>query len=379
MRFRDAFAWSRAFGLLLFGIILPLGLAGCGGGAGRNMVALVEAPLPPGAKTVELLVATNRSLDPQENRDFTNDRGTALHFAAYTVSIPPDHQPGQIEDGDEHRNPATGFVVIRERRLDKAAFQQAIAPQGGSPTVGIFVHGYNTGFRDALFRAAQMKADANFQGKLVVFSWPSQGRLAGYLTDRDSSVYSRQYLAETIGMAARGRGAEQVNILAHSMGTWLTVETVRDMRLSGQWARLPRPRVILAAPDIDFDVFRSQIQVIGPLEPPITVLTSPDDRALLASRKLAGDRVRLGAMNVSDPRLQAIAKSAGLRVVDISALDAEDSTKHNRFAVLARYQPRLREMERANAGVRQAGAFVFRTIGAVVSSPFEIVETAIGD
>lgn len=343
------------------------------------MVAVVDKPLPAGAKTVELYVATTRGVNAPEGRDFTNDRAPTLSFAAYTISLPPNHEAGKIEDDDEHLNPATGFVVLSERRLEQADFERAIGPKSGQPTVGIFVHGYNTGFRDALFRAAQMKSDSSFPGRLVVFSWPSQGQLAGYLTDRDASTYSRQYLARVIEMAARGRGAEQVNILAHSMGTWLTVETIRDMRLSGRWASLPKPRVVLAAPDIDIDVFRSQMQIIGPLDPPMTVLTSPDDRALLASSKLTGGRDRLGAMQVADPRIQDIAKQAKLRVVDISALDSEDATRHNRFATLAKYQPRLREMEKANAGVRQAGAFVFRTLGTVVSSPFQVVESIVSD
>jgi esterase/lipase superfamily enzyme len=341
------------------------------------MVAIVDKPLPAGARTVDIYVATTRARNEPEASEFTNGRAKALHFAVYTVSIPPEHAYGAVEKGDDHLNPANGFTVVRERRLDHAQFEREIGPKAGN--VGIFVHGYNTGFRDAVFRAAQMKADSGLPGKLVLFSWPSQGQLAGYLTDRDASTYSRLYLAEVIGIAARGRSPGGLTVIAHSMGTWLTVETIRDLRLSGRWAALPKPRVILAAPDIDVDVFRSQMQTIGPIEPPITVLTSPDDRALKASSRLAGGYERLGAMSVTDPRLLAIAGPARLRVIDISALESGDAFHHDRFVMLAKYQPKLAELEKSTGGVRQAGAFVFRTIGNAVASPFQIVESVIGD
>ncbi|MCZ8184332.1 MAG: alpha/beta hydrolase [Beijerinckiaceae bacterium] len=359
-------------------LVTGMALAGCAGSA-RNDVALVQQPLPPGARMVELYVATTREPNGLDAREFSNNRASTLHFAAYRISIPPGHEYGAIEAGDDHLNPANGFAVLAERRLDRAQFEREIRPNAGDPRLGIFVHGYNTGFRDAVFRGAQMKADSNYPGKMVLFAWPSQGQLTGYLTDRDASTYSRQYLAELIGMAAQGRRSGDLSILAHSMGTWLTVETVRDLRLAGRWAGLPKPKVTLAAPDIDIDVFRTQMQAIGPLDPPMTVLTSPDDRALKASSRLAGGYQRVGAMEVKDPRLLEIARQARLRVVDISALDSGDSFRHDRFVMLAKYQPRLRELEKSGGAVRGAGAYVFRTLGSVVSSPFQLVESVIAE
>ena len=53
-------------------------------------------------------------------------------------------------------------------------------------------------------------------------------------------------------------------------------------------------------------------------------------------------------MKVDDPRILEIAKSAQLRVVDISSLDSDGPTNHNRFVTLAKYQPRLREIDQAS-------------------------------
>lgn len=46
------------------------------------------------------------------------------------------------------------------------------------------------------------------------------------------------------------------------MGAWLTVEALRQLRLARNDAAINRLNVILAAPDIDVDVFRSQMEVI---------------------------------------------------------------------------------------------------------------------
>ncbi|MFC5316379.1 alpha/beta hydrolase [Azospirillum rugosum] len=50
---------------------------------------------------------------------------------------------------------------------------------------------------------------------------------------------------------------------------------------------------MLAAPDIDVDVFRAQIDVIGPLSPPMAILVSRHDLALRASELLSTDRPEL--------------------------------------------------------------------------------------
>ena len=45
-------------------------------------------------------------------------------------------------------------------------------------------------FEDAIFKAAQIAYDANFNGKVLVFSWPAAGRFYKYNYDRDSAQFS---------------------------------------------------------------------------------------------------------------------------------------------------------------------------------------------
>ena len=99
-----------------------------------------------------------------------------------------------------------------------------------------------------------------------------------------------------------------ITLFGHSMGGWLVAEALRQLRLSGQDGVIARlDNVVLAAPDIDIDVFRRQVQTIGALTPPMTLLVSPDDRVLRLSERLAGSRRRVGTTDASDPRVQVLA------------------------------------------------------------------------
>jgi len=141
--------------------------------------------------------------------------------------------------------------------------------------------------------------------------------------------------------------------------------------LSRQDATLKRRRVVLAAPDIDLDVFREQLAVIGPRSPPMTVLVAPDDRALSLSRLVADEHERVGALDVRDPRVAEAARKANVQVIDISSLEAADMFKHERFLQLAALYPKLSAQGASGqSGLRQAGAFVFNAVGATVSTPF---------
>jgi esterase/lipase superfamily enzyme len=107
--------------------------------------------------------------------------------------------------------------------------------------------------------------------------------------------------------------------MAHSMGSWLTMEALRQMAI--RRGRLPAKlsHVILASPDLDVDVFQEQLDEIGPERSRITIFTSKDDRALLVSRRLAGGVQRLGAVDLTKPEVQA-----GVR--------AGDGLNHTKFA-----------------------------------------------
>lgn len=364
-------ALSPSRWLLLTLVLVLLGLGGCAGRPGA--LALVPTDVTaPGARTVSLLVATDREQDGQTG--YGSGRAT-LRYEELTISIPPTHAVGSIEWSEETaRDPAKSFVVTGRRPLSEDGFRREVALRGERDgAAGVFVHGYNYTLAEAAFRLAQLSVDSSNVGAPILFSWPSEGAVTGYVADRDAAAYARDDLAHVLTLVAGARPRGKVTLAGHSMGGWLVMETLRQLRLEGRDDLLARFDVALAAPDIDVDVFRSQLAAVGPLTPPLTILVSPDDRALQASRGLAGGRTRLGMVDVHDPRLMEIARRDGLRIVDISSLESSDGTRHDRFVRFAALQSRAMAGEdTAVDSLQQAGAFVFNAAGAAVASPFTL-------
>ena len=161
----------------------------------------------------------------------------------------------------------------------------------------------------------------------MLFSWASGGRTIDYVYDRDSAISARDRLEQTLRLLLKA-GAKRVDIIAHSMGNMLTVETLRQLSIAGDRDLDGRlGDVILASPDIDVDVFKTQMQRYGKPDRPFILLLSRDDRALSVSQIIAGDRPRLGGYENTE-EIAAL----GLVVVDLTDVSAGDSLNHAKFA-----------------------------------------------
>ena len=110
-----------------------------------------------------------------------------------------------------------------------------------------------------------------------------------------------------------GLDGGKIHIVAHSVGTMLTMEVLRQLYARHAAAAAQRiGAVIFASPDIDMDVFASSVTRIGPLASKITVIAATNDRALELSGWLAGGITRVGAAQ------KAQLERLGLRVIDAS-------------------------------------------------------------
>jgi len=209
------------------------------------------------------------------------------------------------------------------------AFAQSVdaAARADSGRALVFVHGYNTDFDDAVYRTTQIVHDSGYSGAPILFSWASGGRTVDYVYDRDSANAARDGLENLLRSLARS-GVKRIDIVAHSMGTWLTMEALRGLAIAGDrdvGGRLGD--VVLASPDIDVDVFKSQMRRYGVPDRPFIVLLSDDDRALRFSSLISGQQPRLG-----DYRDASDIASLGLIVVDLTQVKAGDSFNHTKFA-----------------------------------------------
>lgn len=364
-----------------FAVILTLTLvvSACAARPGTDTLTPTREASPPEARQVKLLVATDRALEGPTPGTFGSGRGS-LRYEEMTVSVPPDHRSGRIEWSKARSgDPSASFVVVQRRQLDEKKFAQeaAVRATHGERNV-VFVHGYNYSLQEAVFRAAQLGVDVKGSSPPILFSWPSDAMVAGYVADRDAVTYARDDLVSVLKDLSEAKAKRRTLLLGHSMGGWLVMEAVRQLRLQGREDVISTLEIGLAAPDIDMDVFRKQLEVVGPLNPPLTVLVAADDRALGVSRRLSGDRQRLGAADVNDLELAEFAHRANLRVVDISSVSATDRSNHDRFVHIADAMTGQRTgVQEAFSSLRQTGAFVFNTTGATVGSPFILVGRAV--
>jgi esterase/lipase superfamily enzyme len=280
-----------------------LALGGCTGlsatGARFDASALSADPT--------LLVATTRKRvsGGRTKPWFGPERASAMTVARAKL-VPPDD--GRL---------SLASVGLGDWRIDAvepvSGEVNDLLAQGGGGDVLIYVHGFKQTFETAALDAAHLSDAIRFRGRTMLFSWPSKAGLFDYAYDRESAMWSRDDLERVLNSIVVTPGSGHVHIVAHSMGTMLTLESLRQLHARyGDTVIDKIGAVVFAAPDIDMDVFSAAITRIGPLARKITVIAATNDRALALSGRLAGGMTRVGAAE------KAAIERLGVRVIDAS-------------------------------------------------------------
>lgn len=311
-------------------------LPGCGSRATGVLVPMAETS--PSASQVEMLVATTRSRAAKPGEMFSGERAPVPAFAEITVSIPPDNVRKIGEVAWPRRlpaNPAKDFATLKADEVSRETAENWLSTairKTPDRSVLVFIHGFNNRFEDAVYRFAQIVHDSGAHSVPVLATWPSRGSLLAYGYDRESTNYTRNALENLFQYLARDPGVREVSILAHSMGNWLALESLRQMAIRN--GRLPSKfkNVMLAAPDVDVDVFRSEIADMGEPRPQFTLFVSRDDRALALSRRLWGDVARLGSIDPEKPPYKAELAANNITAIDLTNIKAGGELHHSKFA-----------------------------------------------
>ncbi len=271
-------------------------------------------------RAIRINFATTRNVANQSARDATRfgSNVAPLNYGTALVDISVSKTHGERPPSQEpvRPTPQDSFKVSQISSLSENDFFQAISNAlwqevgGGGTTkddVVVFIHGYNNSFRFSCVRFAQLVYDTRFEGKPVLFSWPSNGgdslidELSGIvsygsdLADAKASVGPLAHVLREIAMdrrkpddAAAKRGA--IHLVAHSMGCQLLVDALDQLR--NEWPAGSRPfkSIILAAPDVDSaDLTRLLDCVRTPAER-VTLYFCEEDRALWASSQYHAHR-----------------------------------------------------------------------------------------
>jgi esterase/lipase superfamily enzyme len=365
-------------------VAFALAVTGCAGQKTHDLLnkTTITVPASDIAATHEIFVATTRQRATKNPRQvYDGDRSLTTSFARVDVTVPKSHQLGAIErvKGSANSNPAKDFTAKDVTFYEGAPqFAKAvgadIAMSGGRALV--FVHGFNNGFDDGIYRLTQIAHDTKYPGTPVLFSWASSGKTTGYIYDKESANAARDDLEATLRMLAKTR-VKSIDIIAHSMGTWVTMEALRQLAITGDrdlGGKLGY--VILASPDIDVDVFKKQMIRYGKPDKPFAILLSGDDRALKLSSLISGDKPRVG-----DYSNAADLASYGVVVVDLTKTKSGDRLNHAKFAdnpiLVQLLGDRLRTPAALRADEPDAVRFdnIGQGIGKAVGSVAEVVIT----
>ncbi|MFC3613936.1 alpha/beta hydrolase [Lutimaribacter marinistellae] len=275
---------------------------------------------------IPIYVGTTRARD--EGTVFSKAQPDGLNYAVVNVSVPPDRAPGVVKVPSGKPDASTDFLTrdvmhYPDRGAFRAAARRALAARTNPrDEIVVTVHGFNNTAADGVFRAAQMAEDFGITGPVFHYAWPSRGEPLGYAADRDAALIARDGLEEMLH-DLRDAGARDIVLVAHSMGTQLTMEVLRQMALRGDRATLSRlGGVVLMSPDIDPVLFRRQVEEIGDLPQPFVIFSSSRDPALRLSARLTGHDDRLG-------NITSVDAVAGLDVTVIDLSGTKDAASRH--------------------------------------------------
>jgi esterase/lipase superfamily enzyme len=181
----------------------------------------------------------------------------------------------------------------------------------------LYVHGYRETIDSSSRDSAQIAALTVFDGPIIQYSWPSQGRLLSYAVDETNMYWDERNFRHFLQNLATQDWVKEIVIVSHSLGARLVIPAVEYVDRNSTNADASNiSNIILASPDIDRQDFERDIieEVLSARrvnnDRRITVYASLKDKALALSRTIHG-YPRLGSPYCFDPFEAADLKTVG--------------------------------------------------------------------
>ena len=276
---------------------------------------------------VDVFYVTNRKRNLGKSPDdtYSGDRG-GPRFGRCTVEFEPIPIINQLaEKLPFYLRRETHAISLSEQAEPSVFWEQLVAEakSTSSGSVVLFVHGYNYGFEKTCRMAAEMQRSLQGQARVVVFSWPSNGLASDYVRDQADVEWSVPLLAKLISQLGARIGRDNVQLVAHSLGSRGVVFALQRLGLEG--AKLPViERLVLLAPDFDTQSFVDLLPGILPLVGGITLYASGNDAPLKLSHQLSG-YPRLGEAG------EYLTVVEGVETIDVSSIGRYQVTGHEYF------------------------------------------------
>ncbi|MEP7350010.1 MAG: alpha/beta hydrolase [Sphingorhabdus sp.] len=300
-------------------LLTVLSLGGCGAAVEYGEVEhskLVENPncnpVQTDAQAIsgkEFFSVTSRLPDCRNDEIvLTNHRSDRIRYARFAApqKIKPAKGKERIIVPTAFQPEADWWLALR----DAANLRQG--------RVLLYVHGFRETVDSSSKDTAQIAALTKFDGPVIQYSWPSQGRLLSYAVDETNMYWDERNFRRFLMKLAGEPWVKEIVIVSHSLGARLVIPAIEYIDANSSNADSSNiSNIILASPDIDRQDFERDIaeQVLTTRrvnnDRRITVYASANDKALALSRSLHG-YPRLGSPFCFDPFEAANLKAKGL-------------------------------------------------------------------
>jgi esterase/lipase superfamily enzyme len=263
----------------------------------------------------------------KQGPQYTVDRapGGKVQLGVCEVTIPRTHDPGELEAPsilrmEVRENAAQHVILSKTERLEDERFYELLRERvqaSSRKELFVFVHGFDTQFEDAARRTAQIHYDLKFEGAPIFYSWPANNKsVLTYPADENTIGWSAPHLKQFLLSIVQQSGAKSINLIAHSMGNRALSIALREIELEFRGQSRLFNHVVLAAPDIDADEFRTNVApAMQRTANHVTLYASSRDDALRISQLLhrgprAGDSGR------------GLVVVPGMDTIDVTAIDS---------------------------------------------------------
>jgi esterase/lipase superfamily enzyme len=236
--------------------------------------AVADTPTARNYAQVQVFYATDRKASGSNSPSkFYGSEHSDVTYGKCMVSIPNDHQSGELESSsilklEFRENPKKHVVLLNVTKQDEKSYFTEIAKRvrhSKQKSAFIFIHGYSETFEDVARRTAQMAYDLSFHGVPVFYNWPSQGNKMGNIADENTIAdantidWTQSHLETFLNDFVSKTAAKNIYLIAHSMGSRALTEALISLVRKNPEFKNRFKEVILAAPNIDADIFKNQI------------------------------------------------------------------------------------------------------------------------
>jgi hypothetical protein len=225
------------------------------------------------------------------------------------LSFDPDYVP------QAPRQPAERFIKTINGQM-----------VGDRKQIFIWVHGFDTTIHMNLQRIAEFRHFFGDAGAFIAYLWPSEHELTEYNEDKDHATFSVRSFRLLLEFLAAHTQVDEINILAHSAGSPIVVQTLRHMRLRSHHLapaivqeQTKIGHVVLAAPDMDLSEFiNASLDGWFQVAEYVNIYTSPRDKALEMSEEI-WEGTRLGSVEEATPLERLSLSRDTIATIDVGA------------------------------------------------------------